>query len=65
LRTPFIQEMEDWKPEKTRGHDDCLDAVAGAILQQPVRIPRRHAAKGKTSFTAKTFRTKAKTDFDV
>jgi len=35
--TPFLQEMRDWKPG-THTRDDGLDAVAGALSQQPVRI---------------------------
>lgn len=38
LESPFIKEMEDWRPEKRGGRDDCLDAVAGALSLQPVRI---------------------------
>lgn len=64
LATPFIKEMEDWKPGKRGGHDDCLDAVAGAISLTPVRIPRRKIDGGHT-WIAKRFTTQAKTDFDV
>jgi hypothetical protein len=38
--TPFVQEMRDWKPGG-RNRDDGLDAVAGALSQQPVRIGSR------------------------
>ena len=41
--TPFIGEMRDWQPGGSAGHDDCLDAVAGALLTQPVRIGSRYA----------------------
>ena len=37
--TPFIQEMKDWRPDGTT-HDDGLDAVAGCLLAEPVRLPR-------------------------
>jgi hypothetical protein len=40
LRTPFRTEMQDWRPESTGGHDDGLDAVAGALREHPVRISR-------------------------
>ena len=35
--TPFIQEMSEWQPTG-KGHDDGLDAVAGCLLSEPVRI---------------------------
>lgn len=38
-RTPLLDEMRDWVPGSTRGHDDGLDALAGAILMEPVRLP--------------------------
>lgn len=31
LKTPFATEMQEWRPGATRGHDDGLDAVAGAL----------------------------------
>jgi len=38
-QTPFIREMREWRPGmKGAGVDDGLDAVAGAILSEPVRI---------------------------
>jgi hypothetical protein len=37
-RTPFIEEMREWRPE-TRARDDGLDAVSGCLLTQPVRLP--------------------------
>lgn len=39
-QTPFLQEMRDWKPGG-RKNDDGLDAVAGALSQQPIRIGSR------------------------
>ena len=38
--TPFIEEMREWRPGY-RGRDDGLDAVAGCLLNEPVRISRR------------------------
>jgi hypothetical protein len=35
--------MRDWHPENSnanKGADDGLDAVAGCILHDPVRLPR-------------------------
>ena len=37
--TPFIEEMREWQPGG-RGRDDGLDAVAGCLLSEPVRLPR-------------------------
>jgi hypothetical protein len=37
-RTPFITEMQDWRPGRT-GRDDGLDAVAGALLAVPMKVP--------------------------
>jgi hypothetical protein len=44
--TPFIREMRDWRPDsRFKGHDDGLDAVAGCLKAEPVRlgIPSRPA----------------------
>jgi hypothetical protein len=37
-KTPFIEEMREWRPGN-RCRDDGLDAVAGCLLSEPVRIP--------------------------
>ena len=37
-QTPFMAEMREWRPSATNGRDDGLDAVAGALLQEPIRI---------------------------
>lgn len=39
-QTSFIEEMRQWRPG-LRGRDDALDAVAGCLLSEPVRLPRR------------------------
>lgn len=36
--TPLITEMREWQPGSGKGHDDGLDAVACALLNEPVRI---------------------------
>lgn len=46
LKTPFITEMQEWRPGVNKGHDDGLDAVAGALLQTPDRLPRQYAKGG-------------------
>ncbi|MCC9623927.1 phage terminase large subunit [Thalassospira sp. MA62] len=38
-KTPFIRQMREWQPNGG-GQDDGLDAVAGCILNDPVRLPR-------------------------
>jgi hypothetical protein len=45
--TPFIEEMREWRPGG-KGRDDGLDAVAGCLLSEPVRLPR--AATGAAPF---------------
>lgn len=43
FRTPFPLEMADWRPGATGLRDDALDAVAGALLAEPVRLPHAPA----------------------
>lgn len=57
--TPFITEMQEWRPGRSSGHDDGLDAVAGALLRQPARLPvesfsGRQNWQGYPSHTART-----------
>lgn len=66
LTTPFVKEMEDWRPEKRGGHDDCLDAVAGAMSLEPIRIGKIPIAENtERQWVAIPPKRKAKTDFDV
>lgn len=37
--TGFVEEMREWSPAASL-HDDALDAVAGCLLNEPVRFPR-------------------------
>ncbi|MCI0752450.1 phage terminase large subunit [Teichococcus vastitatis] len=39
FRTPFPVEMAEWKPDVAGARDDALDALAGCILAEPVRLP--------------------------
>ena len=39
-KTDFYKEMEAWHP-LSKDHDDGVDAVAGCLLNAPVRLPRR------------------------
>jgi len=36
--TPFMDELQDFHPFVAKGHDDALDAVAGCLLSEPVRL---------------------------
>lgn len=40
LSSPFVSEMREWRPA-ANARDDGLDAVAGCLLSEPVRLPRR------------------------
>jgi len=40
LQTPFMSEMQEWRPGINKGHDDGIDAVAGALAQIPDRLAR-------------------------
>lgn len=37
-KTPFVREMREWRPGTNKGHDDGLDAVAGALSITPLRL---------------------------
>ena len=39
FRTPFPAEMAAWRPESKGARDDALDALAGCLLSEPVRLP--------------------------
>ncbi|MCO6419102.1 phage terminase large subunit [Siccirubricoccus sp. KC 17139] len=39
FRTPFPAEMAAWRPDATGNRDDALDALAGCLLAEPVRLP--------------------------
>ncbi len=64
LQTPFAMEMREWRPGVSKGHDDGLDAAAGAISQQPVRLKRVYG-KGGFGWMKGAETHKAKTDFNV
>ena len=38
--TPFVEEMREWTPG-SKGRDDGLDAVAGCLASEPVRLSRQ------------------------
>lgn len=37
--TPFLTQMREWTPTSYKGKDDALDAVAGCLLSEPIRMP--------------------------
>lgn len=47
-KTPFLMEMREWRPEGrgSKGSDDALDAVAGALSQHPDRLARAFGNNG-------------------
>lgn len=64
LQTPFMSEMREWRPGGSKGHDDGLDAVAGALSQEPMRLERIYGRGGFPWYQGgKAHR--AKTDFTV
>lgn len=46
-KTRFVSEMAEWWPSASSQHDDGLDAVAGALDLEPVRIKRSYGNTGK------------------
>lgn len=65
LQTPFMTEMQEWRPGSSRGHDDGLDAVAGALSLQPVRLKRLYGAGGYNWMKSGGNNHKAKTEFKI
>ena len=65
MNTPFATEMHDWRPRKSGGHDDCLDAVAGAISLRPARLGSLPSLPPTQSWTGATQTAHADTDFAV
>jgi len=64
LQTPFMTEMQEWRPGANKTHDDGLDAVAGALAGQPDRLPRIYG-RGAHSWMKHGGSHKADTDFKV
>lgn len=63
-QTLFINEMQEWRPGSSRGHDDGLDAVAGALSLQPVRLKRAYT-QGRQTWQGIGVQHEARTDFNV
>ncbi len=62
--TPFIREMQEWRPSASGCRDDGLDAAAGAIGLEPVRIRRIHHTGGRL-WNAGGLSHRAVTEFQV
>lgn len=62
-QTPFIGEVQEWRPGAKGTRDDGLDAVAGALSQEPVRL-KRHYHSGRQSWQGGGT-SKANTEFEV
>lgn len=62
--TPFIRELQEWRPGVNGARDDGLDAVAGALSQGPVRVRRAYGA-GRTAWQGGAVTHTAHTEFDV
>jgi len=73
LDSAFVTEMREWRPGAAQARDDGLDAVAGCLLNEPVRLhrwptgadaPRRRAPPpGNWRGAAPAYN--AQTDFDI
>lgn len=63
--TPFPMEMREWRPGGGRGHDDGLDAVAGCLRAEPVRLPRGTGHYDRQTWQGAGGPVRAETDFSV
>ncbi len=62
--TPFLTEMQEWRPGG-KGRDDGLDAVAGALSLEPVRVKRLSSVMRRQGWTSASETHTADTRFDV
>ncbi len=63
--TPFIAEMREWLPGG-KSRDDGLDAVAGCLLSQPIRLGRPAVAMSeRRDWRPGGGGLKAQTEFEV
>jgi hypothetical protein len=63
-KTRFITEIQEWKPSAKNAQDDGLDAAAGALSLEPVRIQKNYSEASRVWSGAGSGH-RAKTDFDV
>lgn len=62
--TPFLLEMSEWQPENKNASDDGLDAVAGALSLEPVRLKKFYSSAGR-QWKAQGHTHQAHTSFDL
>lgn len=63
--TPFVAEMREWRPGG-KARDDGLDAVAGCLLSQPVRLGRPNVPLSeRRDWRPGGGGLKAETEFDI
>lgn len=62
--TPFITEMREWQPGG-KSRDDGLDAVAGCLLSQPVRLGRAPVLAERKDWRPGGGGLKALTEFEI
>lgn len=66
LDTPLLSELRDWKPGTSKGHDDGIDALAGALSLHFSWIERSPATPGRRhDWRPGTHPGKARTEFKV
>lgn len=65
LQTPFLREMQEWRPGSSNAADDGLDALAGALSLEPLRFGAMPPRPGGRVWTGIDGHHIAKTDFDV
>ncbi len=63
--TPFVTELREWQPGGAKGHDDGLDAVAGCLAAEPIRLGHGTAAARRTDWRPGGGGVRAETEFDV
>jgi len=65
-QTPLAQEMREWRPDGLgKTHDDGLDALAGCLIDEPVRLPRTPAPDAVRPQWRGAAGISADTDFEV
>jgi len=65
FNTPFMMEMREWRPSMKSAADDGLDAVAGALSQQPDRLERKRTNANIYNWQQGSRPHTAKSDFEV
>jgi hypothetical protein len=69
LGSAFVTEMREWRPDIPHCRDDGLDAVAGCLLNEPVRLPLRptltQAGRPARNWRRGVPAFKAKADFEI